>query len=564
MMPSPPDTRSDPPKISRLRLPSWWLFYTAIGGYGLWRTVHAGGHRVPAFFLMMAVLVMTLPMIVVHELGHFIAGWMMGLKMIEFNLGSGPILWQRTVRGLRLVLRQKPVCGHVTYLEDKQTPRFKRMVCIAGGPGANLLLAVLIMIAWDVRLAAFFSRPSLAAICIVANIWLALLTLYPFLTLGGVAVGSDGWQLWRMIQGKPVKLEAAELTVRRRPNTGLSHLQTAAKSSQDCMQLTALVVVGLLSLVLFLMLIHVGPTQASFYVTVTLVAAAVPAWWVWRQPWTSFAGRAARAAANPHTDQTVAYKHALVSQASDWGLLDLPEEVKLEAVRMSEDPAKLPWLDTILQEWPQARYLQLMKFDVLLADRKYPEAESIMQSILTWENLPEEVRTHFESCRLAARLCAATDEEGHAACDAAISEPMRDGLKMQRLHVFASTAASSNRAELLPKAREWCLHAHAIYPFDPATHTLMGIISVEQGHTTEARSWLLSGADAGGSKSVIPTAWLAILSSIEKHPNAETLLRKSLKQELSFLLKRRVQEALAALPQVTQNVAPREDVPSRS
>lgn|GEM_PF-2676738 len=549
-MPVPSDPSLAPPKASRLPPLSWWLLYSAAGGYGLWQTAVSGSHHVPALTLIMAVLVMTIPMIVVHELGHFITGWLLGLRMIEFSIGTGPVLWQHTVRELRLVIRQMPLRGHVIHLEGKEATRFKRILFIAAGPMANVLLAVLLIQGWNVRLSDFFRHPTLPSISTVANLWLALLSLNPVIYPGGN--GSDGWLLWRLLQGKPVRLAASELPFQKRRKTGLSHLQTAANNTRDLLLLVLVITIGILSLLLFLMIANGVMTGITLKVALLLAALLLPAWWVWRQPWTSFVMRSERVLANPHSSQAVAYSHAVASQAEHWGMSALPEHAKLEMIRLGDDPSRLTWLHTATQEWPQVRYLQLLKFDALLADRRYTEVEQVMQTALGWEGLPPDVRIHFESCRLAARLCAVPDEPGIAACDAAISEPMDDGLKMQRLHAFASTAAHSNLAELLPKAREWCEHAHQTYPFDPATHRLLGIISAEQGRTSEARSWLHSAANAEGFTSATTTAWLAIISAMEGHQHAESLLRKSLKQELSFPLKRRVEDTLAAIPAVIQ------------
>ncbi|MFN0076920.1 MAG: site-2 protease family protein [Prosthecobacter sp.] len=550
MMPMSADTHLGPSQTSRWPLLFWWSVYAVAGGYGLWQATWPGTHHVSALCLMMAVLVMTLPMIVVHELGHFMAGWLMGLRMIEFSLGTGPVLWHRTWRGLKLVVRQIPFCGHVMHLEANQTMRFKRIVFVSAGPAANVLLAVFLIIGWDVHLTEFFKHPSLIAICAVANLWLALTSLNPLTSRGGSLAGngSDGWQLWRLLRGKSVRLDAAELIFQKRRNTGLPHLQSLAQRTRDYV-LTLLASIAFLSGLVFGLTIITGARTAVFpYVAMLLAFVILLAWWVWRRPWTSFVSRSERAAANPYTDQARAYQHAMGSQVKHWGVLNLPEHTRLESIRLAGDPTSLLWLDTVMAEWPQVRHLQLLKFDALLAGRLYADAEKVMQAVLGWDDLPPEVRTHFESCCLAAHLCSAPGEQGVAACNAAINELTDRGLLMQRLLAFASIIADSGRTELLQTAREWCERAHQIYPFDPTVHQLMGIILVEQRNTTDARAWLHSGTNIEGIESTATTAWLAISTAMEGHPYVARLLKKSLKQELSFPLKRRVEEALAMIP----------------
>lgn len=550
MMPMSSDMQLGPSKNSRLPLFFWWSVYAVAGGYGLWQATWPGNHHVSSFFWIMAVLMMTLPMIVVHELGHFTAGWLVGFRMIEFSLGTGPILWQRTLRGLRLVVRQIPSCGHVMHLEENKAMRFKRIVFVSGGPAANVLLAVLLIIVGDFHPTGFFRHPSLISICAMANIWLALTSLNPLDSRSrrSSGTGSDGWLLWRLLRGKSVRIDASELIFQKRRNTGLQYLQSLAERTRGSVLMLLACIAFILCLVLWLKIVAGAWTSVASFVAAALTCVVLLAWWIWRRPWTSFVFRSDRSAANPHTDQARAYQYAQESQVKHWGLLNLPEHIKLESMRNAGDPASLPWLETVISEWPQVRHLQLLKFDALLAGRHYSDAEQVMQAVLGWDDLPPALRIHFESCCLAAHLCAAPGEQGMAACDAAINDLTDRGLLMQRLLTFARIIADSGRTELLQTAREWCERAHQIYPFDSAVHQLMGIILVEQLNTTDARAWLRSGTNIEGIQSAATTAWLAIASALEGHPKAAILLQKSLKQELSFPLKRRVKETLARIP----------------
>lgn len=107
-----------------------------------------------AFALTLGIL------ITFHELGHYwVAKWM-GVKILRFSLGFGPVLWSRrwgpdqTEWSLSLL----PLGGYVKMLDETEAPVsvqehsraynrqpvLHRMAIVAAGPIANLLLAVLL------------------------------------------------------------------------------------------------------------------------------------------------------------------------------------------------------------------------------------------------------------------------------------------------------------------------------------------------------------------------------------------------------------------------------------
>ncbi len=106
-----------------------------------------------AFLLALAVLV------VFHELGHFLAARLAGVKVLRFSVGFGrPLLRHVASNGVEWVLSAIPLGGYVKMLDEREGPVApaeaskafnrasvgRRFFIVAAGPLANFLLAVLL------------------------------------------------------------------------------------------------------------------------------------------------------------------------------------------------------------------------------------------------------------------------------------------------------------------------------------------------------------------------------------------------------------------------------------
>jgi membrane-associated protease RseP (regulator of RpoE activity) len=56
--------------------------------------------------------------LVVHELGHALAAWIVGVRMWGITVGIGPTVWAGTVRGCRIRLALLPILGSIQLLDD--------------------------------------------------------------------------------------------------------------------------------------------------------------------------------------------------------------------------------------------------------------------------------------------------------------------------------------------------------------------------------------------------------------------------------------------------------------
>ena len=107
-----------------------------------------------AFLVTLGVLV------VVHEYGHYLAAKRCGVKVLQFSVGFGKALYTRRIGkdGTEFILAAFPLGGFVKMLDEREAPVeaheqgrafnrqpvWKRMVIVAAGPVANLLLAILL------------------------------------------------------------------------------------------------------------------------------------------------------------------------------------------------------------------------------------------------------------------------------------------------------------------------------------------------------------------------------------------------------------------------------------
>ncbi len=113
--------------------------------------------------------------ILVHELGHFLAAKAVGLPVARFSLGFGPVVWSRTWGGTRCCLSAVPFGGYVLLALSREAdylalPLGRRILFSLAGPAANLLFALGCYAAYYVASA---PEPTLAGACLSPLVWTA-------------------------------------------------------------------------------------------------------------------------------------------------------------------------------------------------------------------------------------------------------------------------------------------------------------------------------------------------------------------------------------------------------
>src|SRR2546422_9790154 len=70
-------------------------------------------HIARVIFILLEVLILFNLLIVVHEVGHFLAAWWRGLYIEKFGVWFGKPLWKKTINGVQYSLRSLPFGGYV-------------------------------------------------------------------------------------------------------------------------------------------------------------------------------------------------------------------------------------------------------------------------------------------------------------------------------------------------------------------------------------------------------------------------------------------------------------------
>lgn len=104
--------------------------------------------------LILGILALNI-IVIVHELGHFLAARMMGIRVLEFSLFVGPKLFSITRGGTTYSLRMFPIMAYVKMEGEEEAsdsesafnnkPKYARALTAIAGPLANLLLAAVLL-----------------------------------------------------------------------------------------------------------------------------------------------------------------------------------------------------------------------------------------------------------------------------------------------------------------------------------------------------------------------------------------------------------------------------------
>ncbi len=108
-------------------------------------------------------LLLLVPLVLFHELGHFVVARLMGVRVLSFSIGFGPVIaaWQRG--HTEYAVRALPLGGFVRMLGEDPTadpdptavpepdafnakPVWRRALIVAAGPIANFILPVVILL----------------------------------------------------------------------------------------------------------------------------------------------------------------------------------------------------------------------------------------------------------------------------------------------------------------------------------------------------------------------------------------------------------------------------------
>ena len=136
-----------------------------------------------------------------HEFGHMLCAALLSLPIHVISIGSGPLLWRGRIGETRLELHAVPSSGCVRLYPQPVIRKFSALLCVLGGVLGNAALIGLVAVVDEARLVPPWGRDYLGPI-VVIQCFLILENLVPFwTTVGGVRIGSDGFQLLQLAVG---------------------------------------------------------------------------------------------------------------------------------------------------------------------------------------------------------------------------------------------------------------------------------------------------------------------------------------------------------------------------
>jgi Peptidase family M50 len=102
-----------------------------------------------AYFLGLLALVFV--RLLVHEMAHALAGWLVGHRILLIQVGAGPLLLRLPLFGGSMELRMHPRHGAVFSLLPRASWfRLRRMISVSAGPLADIgLVVTLFLVAWS-------------------------------------------------------------------------------------------------------------------------------------------------------------------------------------------------------------------------------------------------------------------------------------------------------------------------------------------------------------------------------------------------------------------------------
>lgn len=106
-------------------------------------------------FGILAALVIFAVLVAVHEGGHFFTAKAVGIKVNEFSIGMGPLIFKRKTAETMYSIRALPIGGFVAMEGENEEsddarafnnkPAWARALVVAAGPFMNFLLAVVVL-----------------------------------------------------------------------------------------------------------------------------------------------------------------------------------------------------------------------------------------------------------------------------------------------------------------------------------------------------------------------------------------------------------------------------------
>jgi len=136
-----------------------------------------------------------------HEFGHMLCALLLTLPIRLISIGVGPLLWRGQIGETQLELRAIPSGGCVQCYPQPVVRKFSTLFILFGGVLGNVALIGLVAAVKKAGVLPDAWGDYLGAVVLVQFLFIVQV-LMPFsTTVDGTRVGSDGWQLLRLVVG---------------------------------------------------------------------------------------------------------------------------------------------------------------------------------------------------------------------------------------------------------------------------------------------------------------------------------------------------------------------------
>ncbi len=133
-------------------------------------------------------------LVLIHETGHFLVARLCKIKVNEFAIGFGPLIWSKETEKTKYSLRLIPLGGYVNMLGEEERSEEegsfseasipKRIAIVAAGGLVNIIFAILLFIV----LATIITGSFTMAINSTGNFIMSMVESIKLLFTGGVTV----------------------------------------------------------------------------------------------------------------------------------------------------------------------------------------------------------------------------------------------------------------------------------------------------------------------------------------------------------------------------------------